>query len=310
MSEPLAANESVLYERRGDSVNKPKLAISFSGGRTSAYMTKLCLEQYSNTHEIAVTFANTGQEHEKTLEFVKRCDDYFRFGTVWVEAVINQTIGEGTRHRIVTFETASRKGEPFEAMIAKYGLPGPAFGHCTRELKDRAIKSYLRSIGWCAGSYDLAIGIRSDEADRIPDNKREFIYPLVGINIKKKDVLRFWKDQPFDLELEGEHYGNCVWCWKKSDRKLMTLAKNSPEVFDFPARMEKLYEYKSSQSTGEPRRMFRKHKTVAEIFALSKLPFEEYKDSAPPDAWSGYYQMDLDIGSGCSESCEIGADEN
>lgn len=31
---------------------KPRLAISFSGGRTSAVMTKLCLERYRESHDI------------------------------------------------------------------------------------------------------------------------------------------------------------------------------------------------------------------------------------------------------------------
>jgi hypothetical protein len=34
-----------------------------------------------------VVFANTGQEREETLEFVKQCDDHFGFGTVWIEGV-------------------------------------------------------------------------------------------------------------------------------------------------------------------------------------------------------------------------------
>jgi 3'-phosphoadenosine 5'-phosphosulfate sulfotransferase (PAPS reductase)/FAD synthetase len=74
---------------------KPKLAISFSGGRSSAVMTKLCLDEYSSTHEIVVTFANTGCEHPATLDFVRDCDRYWNFGTVWLEAVIDPTPGVG-----------------------------------------------------------------------------------------------------------------------------------------------------------------------------------------------------------------------
>jgi len=42
-------------------MKKPRLAISFSGGRTSAVMTKLCVDKFSNTHDIEITFAHTGQ---------------------------------------------------------------------------------------------------------------------------------------------------------------------------------------------------------------------------------------------------------
>ena len=46
------------------------LVISFSGGRTSGYMTKKLLETKKKWKEVLVLFANTGQEHEKTLEFI------------------------------------------------------------------------------------------------------------------------------------------------------------------------------------------------------------------------------------------------
>ena len=94
------------------------LVISFSGGKTSGFMTKYLLENKRDEYdEIIVTFANTGQEREETLEFVDRCDKEFGFNTVWLEALVNQELGKGTRHTIVNFETASRSGEPFEEYI-------------------------------------------------------------------------------------------------------------------------------------------------------------------------------------------------
>ncbi len=41
------------------------LVVSFSGGRTSGYLTKKLLEQKDSWKDIIVIFANTGQEHEK-----------------------------------------------------------------------------------------------------------------------------------------------------------------------------------------------------------------------------------------------------
>ena len=49
---------------------RPRLAISFSGGRSSAVMAKLCIDRYRDTHDILVAFVNTGQEMEDTLRFV------------------------------------------------------------------------------------------------------------------------------------------------------------------------------------------------------------------------------------------------
>ena len=67
---------------------KEQLCISFSGGRTSAYMTKIILDNWSEKYDIQVIFANTGLEHEKTLEFVNNCDKNMGFNTKWVECVV------------------------------------------------------------------------------------------------------------------------------------------------------------------------------------------------------------------------------
>ena len=61
----------------------------------------------------------------------------------------------------------------------------------------------------------MAIGIRADESHRKSKVAEEnnFIYPLIDWDIDKEDVLSWWEDQDFDLEIP-EHMGNCVWCWK------------------------------------------------------------------------------------------------
>ena len=291
---------------------KPKLAISFSGGRTSAYMTKLCVDKYGDTHDIVITFANTGQEHENTLLFVKQCDERFGFKTIWLEAVVGVK-GVGIRHKIVTYETASRNGEPFEAYIRKHGIPNKGCPQCTSRLKTEVMESYLKTHGFLRGkklNYDTAIGIRADEMDRVSSRFLEcrFVYPLVNAGIRKPDVLAFWRNQPFDLDLPGEHYGNCVTCWKKSNRKLMTIAVQQPHRFDFFNRMES--EHKKTQcDTSNGRVFFRGNQSCQDIFEAAKRPFDLYHDALPPSHEQGTFNVSLDTGSGCSESCEIGADE-
>lgn len=296
----------------------PKLAISFSGGRTSAVMTKRLIEQCRDTHEIAVTFANTGQEHDATLDFVAECDRRFGFGVVWLEAVVDPEDGVGVRHKIVSYETASRKGEPFRAYISKYGIPNMGSPSCTARLKTDVMDSYLeRELGWVGGvnkNYDTAIGIRADEAKRVSKKADEnrFIYPLVGAFVTKDDVVKEVRSWGFDLMIPGEHYGNCVWCWKKSNRKLLTLARQSPEVFDFPKRMEAEFgDFKCNPAVTSPngkRQFFRGHKSAADILALAKLPFEQFYDKYERD--QALFDPDLDMESGCgASSCEIGADD-
>ena len=212
---------------------KPKLLISFSGGESSAFMTQWLINNKNGQFEIIVVFANTGEENEETLEFIQKCDDYFSIGVIWIEAITNPQYGKGVSAKVVDFETASRDGEPFEMAIAKHGIPNRTRIWCTRELKERAIGAYLRSINW--KDYYTAIGIRKDEIDRISKNweSRKFIYPLISYQFcpaTKPMINRFWSQMPFRIELKG-YEDNCKVCWKKSLRKLLTIAKHTPDRF-------------------------------------------------------------------------------
>lgn len=222
-------------------MDKPKeiLLISFSGGRTSAFMTKFILENCNyDKYEKIVLFANTGREREETLSFINRCDLEWGFNTVWIEADVQEEKGVGTKHRIVTYETASRNGEPFEAVIKKYGISNQAFPHCTRELKLHPINDYMRSKGY--KHYITALGIRADEPHRIK-NDPDVIYPLAtDIRATERLIREWFKRQSFDLQLK-DYEGNCDLCWKKSKRKLMTLLQDDPKLSNWWDKMEAQY---------------------------------------------------------------------
>lgn len=286
-----------------------RLLISFSGGETSAVMTKLILDHWRDRYdEIATIFANTGQENEETLRFVDRCDKAFGFNTIWIESVTSPERGIGARFRVVDFATAARNGEPFEGMIRKHGIPGPAMPHCSRELKGRPIKRWAREHGWLPGSYDLAIGIRSDEIDRMaPDAETQrIIYPLVSrFPHTKAKVNDFWQRQPFRLQLKG-YQGNCAWCWKKSLRKHLTIITERPAAYDFPERMERLYPTTGAGYTGEPKRFFRGNLSVADLRAMAATKrFSPATDDAREYQTDLLDWLDADLDVCGSESCEV-----
>lgn len=218
-------------------------AISFSGGRTSAYLLHKVLEAHNGKlpEDSKVLFANTGKEDEKTLEFVQKCSEKWNVDIVWVEFTIEEPF-----FKVVNFETASRNGEPFEALIKKYKkLPNPAQRWCTGILKIRTMSRYLKSIGWKHHETDNAdfIGIRYDEQRRAVKMPREKT-PLVTDKVTKQTVMEFWKNNDFDLELpviDGETVGgNCDLCFLKSLPKIKTLVDQDPKRAIWWANMETL----------------------------------------------------------------------
>lgn len=292
-----------------------RLLISFSGGETSALMSKLILENMRGEYDVIRTvFANTGQENEETLRFVDQCDKAFGLDVVWVEAEVSAERGQGTRGRVVDFNTAARAGEPFEAVIAKYGIPNANYPHCTRELKGNPIRAYAKSIGWTTGTYDTAIGIRTDEIDRmVPSAKdQRLIYPLVSrFPHTKPKVNEFWARQPFRLNLKG-YQGNCKWCWKKSLRKHLTIITETPEAYDFPERMER--EHALSGAGVGARVFFRGPRSTQDIRETAKRPFTPATDDARQYqvdlldwlSFNGPLDADIDLDAcGAGESCEV-----
>jgi Phosphoadenosine phosphosulfate reductase family len=225
---------------------KKNLLVSFSGGETSAFMAQwikyhLQDKVYEN---VKYVFANTGLENDETLNFIQECDEHFKYNIEWVEASVFQFERKGSGYWTTNFENAKRKGEPFEAVIQKYGIPNQAFPHCTRELKQNPIKAWAKDY-FEGEEYDTAIGIRIDEIDRMNAKWKEnnFIYPLIHrhmIPATKPMVNFYWKNMPFRLQLKG-YQGNCATCWKKADKKLFQIYKENPTAYDFMARMEKKY---------------------------------------------------------------------
>lgn len=285
-------------------MNKEVIFVSFSGGRTSAYMCWLLKTFFSHKYTFIFVFANTGYEHEETLIFVDRCDKYFDLDLVWLEAVVSNEKNVGTSFKIVSFETASRNCEPFKAVIEAYGIPNADYPHCNRELKLQPIKAYKASLGF-KRSHKTAIGIRADEIDRQSANAKEdgLFYPLISWKkTTKPEIVFWWKDMPFDLGIP-DHLGNCVCCWKKSLRKLKTIAKNEPSRFDFTAEMES--KHGDTGSGDQTRVFFRNYRSTIDILDESKIPFVEVTDYVPQQQYSFTFEIeDQDIEYGCGATCE------
>ncbi len=70
------------------------IVVSFSGGRTSAYMAYKMLTEPNFKHaRLHFVFANTGKEREETLVFIERFSRHFGIEIEWIEAEINPEMG-------------------------------------------------------------------------------------------------------------------------------------------------------------------------------------------------------------------------
>lgn len=292
------------------------LLVSFSGGETSAFMAQWLNRTYEKYgyENIVFVFANTGLENEETLEFVDRCDKHFQLNVQWIEAEVIHGKRKGSKYLMTDYENASRKGEPFEQMIIKYGISNQSFPHCTRELKQNPIQAFGKQY-FNGEKYHTAIGIRNDEIDRMNAKAKQlgFIYPLINskmIPVNKPMINFYWRNMPFRLELKG-YQGNCKTCWKKADKKLYQIAQENPNAFDFMKQMEQKYgnffppqriEKWIAEGKEVPKDItfFRNNRSAVQILKEAQNWNGKIKDDS--DEYS--YQIDLLGG----DSCEVFSD--
>lgn len=210
--------------------------ISFSGGRTSAYMLHEILRAYGGTlpGNVKVAFANTGKEREETLRFVHECGSRWGVHVHWLEyrpgAPGFEEIG---------YNSAARTGEPFLGYLAKEKanyLPSPVQRSCTQFLKVRVLEGFSKSLGW--STWLNVIGLRHDEGHRVlkmlarNDSGKEkavSVAPLSKAKVTRRHVMEFWAKQPFDLNLRPFE-SNCDLCFMKGSRLLAATIREHPGI--------------------------------------------------------------------------------
>ena len=217
--------------------------ISFSGGRTSGYMLHQILKahEFRLPDDVRVCFANTGREREETLRFVRECESRWGVEINWLEWRPGKPGFE-----VVGYNSASRVGEPFEALIrSKQRLPNSHERWCTQHLKVLPMFGYMRAaLNLEPGMYSETIGLRDDEGRRIlsgmeraETDGRRVSYPLAKAKVRKSDVMEFWASAPFDLGIHGWE-GNCDLCFLKGKGLRKRIIRDTPRVADWWAAME------------------------------------------------------------------------
>lgn len=124
-----------------------------SGGRTSGMLLCRMLDAYDGQlpANIRAVFANTGKEHEKTLLFIREMERRWQVPIAWVEYVYRADASGGIRDpkntfRVVDYDTASRRGEPFAMLIRAHKLlPNAHKRICTADLKVETAARFART---------------------------------------------------------------------------------------------------------------------------------------------------------------------
>lgn len=271
-----------------------KKVVSFSGGRTSAYLCHLMIERFG-AENVDIVYMDTGFEHPETYKFIKACNDNLKLNITCLRGDFSNPLGAGVGYNVVSIDSILCDGMPFSEMMAKYGTPYTGGMFCTDRMKLKPFKKHCDDK-YGKGGYETWLGIRADEPRRLGD-KKGVKYLAEISDFEKQDVLDFWKEMPFDLGIE-EHLGNCVFCPKKSNLKLAAAQRDEPELYIKWLDMLYSDSVRVDDKTGHWSKMYRGSQSLEQLIAT----FDGSTGAEIKARMRG--AKHLDTGS-CSESCEV-----
>ncbi|MCG6644455.1 phosphoadenosine phosphosulfate reductase family protein [Acinetobacter baumannii] len=281
--------------------------ISFSGGRTSAYLVHL-FKSDPNAHFV---FMDTGAEHPATYQFIKDIVKHWGIDLVCLRTVVNPQMGKGCGYQLVGLDELKQDLKPWEKMLAKYGAPAYDIPYCTARMKTEPFEKYCNDT-FGKHQFERWIGIRFDEPKRLPieilenlnlpihkyakHQKPGFRYLAEICDLDKDQILDWWEAQPFDLAIT-EHLGNCVFCIKKHLNKVALAAKDEPEM---AVKWIGLTEGPTVRTEGRKhnhKRMYRERLHMSDVI-------EAFKDHNRDELYNALRSSKRYESGSCSESCE------
>ena len=187
--------------------------ISFSGGRTSGYLLRRVLDAGLRP-DVHVLFADTEKERDETYAFVEAC----------------------AQRWTVTVHRVGRPGGFTQLIADRKFLPNPVTRFCTQELKIRPMRDWMLAHGYT--HWTNVVGIRADEPRRVAkmraaaetrSERWDIALPLADAGVTEAEVMTFWAQQAFDLQLR-QHEGNCDLCFLKAPRKRQQIMRDRPDL--------------------------------------------------------------------------------
>jgi hypothetical protein len=274
-----------------------KKVVSFSGGRTSAYLTIKAIQKFGG--DVDIVYMDTGAEHPGTYDFIKRFAKYiktmYRNDIVFLRTDFSTPLGEGNDYFNVGVNGIGPDIKPFSEMIRKYGVPYIGGMFCTDRMKLVPFTKYCNE-NYGKGNYETWLGIRADEPNRLRP-KKGIRYLAEISDFEKEDVIDYWSKMPFDLDIP-EQLGNCVFCPKKSNLKLAAAQRDEPELYHDFLSMIYSDDVRHDSKTGHWSQMYRGKKSLEQVVAM-------FDGSTGDEIKSRIRGAKMDGAGSCSESCEV-----
>jgi len=283
--------------------------ISFSGGRTSAYLCHLAIEKFGREN-CAFVYCDTAAEHNKTYDYLRLVNKHFNLDLVCLQTVFNPELGKGNTYKIVDINDLKCDLSVFKSMMQKYGTPYNRGSFCTQFMKSIPFQQYCNDT---FDNFESWLGIRIDEPKRLKEMKQKqidffdnqekpqkFRYLAEISDFEKQDILDWWSKMPFDLEINSTIVGNCLACVKRSPSMLALAHRLEPELVN--QFIDAIYDdsVRITDRKLASDLMYRDDVSLVQIIKT----YEQFTDE---EIAQSIRSMKKDTGS-CSESCEAFSD--
>ncbi|HFG4486391.1 phosphoadenosine phosphosulfate reductase family protein [Acinetobacter baumannii] len=284
-----------------------KKVISFSGGRTSAYLVYL----FKDDPNARFVFMDTGAEHPATYKFIKDIVNHWGIDLVCLRTVVNPEMGKGCGYQVIGIDDLKQDLKPWEEMLTKYGAPAYDIPYCTARMKTEPFEKYCNDT-FGKNKFERWIGIRFDEPKRLPievleklnlpiharatHQKSSYRYLAEICDLDKDEILDWWESQPFDLAIT-EHLGNCVFCIKKGLNKIALAAKDEPEMAIKWIGLTEGPKVRTEGRKHNHKRMYRQRLHMSDVI-------KAFKGSDRDELYNALRSSKRYESDSCSESCE------
>lgn len=240
--------------------------VSFSGGKDSTALLLLAIER--QTDNLQVVFADTGNEHEQTYDYVRYIEHATGVPIRWVKADFTDRIA-GKREYVLTkwaekgvsqtnIERAAATliptGNPFlDLCIWKGRFPSSQAAFCSEELKRNPIINQVQNPLLNAGDDVVSWqGVRADESLRrslLAESECKSIHKNGAELWNYRPILKWTVDdvfaihkkhgiKPNPLYSQGMGRVGCMPCINCRKDELLEISKRFPEAIERIARWE------------------------------------------------------------------------